>query len=619
MSASSKKKIRKEQNAAMMTERQQKEQAEAKNIRTLTIVFSVIMILIVAIFVISQVGGGVNRSGIIEKNTIVATVGEHKLNSITMNYYFFDAVSNYCNNISNTYGDYADYFYSSVNLDLSSPLSEQVYDEETGETWADYFLSEAIDNAKADYALYDKAVAENFELPEDSQSQISTTMSYMQLYAAFSGVNDVKTYLRSMYGNGSSEKTYEEYLTVSTTASAYYTAHMESLEYDDAAIRAYEEDRYDDYSTYDFYSYYVDYEDYLTGGTTDEEGNTTYSDEEIAAARVAAEAAATTLATTNNASDFNAAILALKAMAEEETAEPEATEAEGEAEPEATEAEEAEPEATEAEGTEPEATEADATEPEATEPEASEDEEAETEATEPTTLYTVNTDVAHTDLDEEYAEWLSTEGLAEGTVNVFPYTTTSTDDDGNEVETVDGYYVLMFHSRNDRKELMDNVRHILFQFEGGTTDDDGNTTYSDEEKAAAKEEAEALLQQWKDGDATEESFIELVADNTDDSGSAETGGLYEDIHPDSDYVENFLNWAIDDARQVGDTEIVETEYGYHVMYYVGNSDLTYRDYLIKEDMTAEEMEEWYNSIVDAVTVVEGDSSRINKDLVYSAE
>jgi hypothetical protein len=200
---------------------------------------------------------------------------------------------------------------------------------------------------------------------------------------------------------------------------------------------------------------------------------------------------------------------------------------------------------------------------------------------------------------------------------VFPDTKITTDADGKETEEVKGYYVLMFKSRNDRKELMDDVRHILFSFEGGTTDDEGNTTYSAEEKAAAKKEAEDLLKKWQEGEATEESFIALVKDNSDDTGSVENGGLFEDIHPDSNYVENFLNWAIDDTRKVGDTGIVETEYGYHVMYYVGNSELTYRDYLIKQDITADDMEKWYNGIVDPITVVEGDSSRINKDLVYS--
>lgn len=117
--------------------------------------------------------------------------------------------------------------------------------------------------------------------------------------------------------------------------------------------------------------------------------------------------------------------------------------------------------------------------------------------------------------------------------------------------------------------LVSSVRHILIAPEGGETDEEtGETTYSDKELAAAKKKAEKLLKAWKKGAATEESFAALVQDNTDDTGSAETGGLYEGITPTSNYVENFLKWSVDMSRKTGDTEIVETEFGYHIMYFV---------------------------------------------------
>lgn len=116
--------------------------------------------------------------------------------------------------------------------------------------------------------------------------------------------------------------------------------------------------------------------------------------------------------------------------------------------------------------------------------------------------------------------------------------------------------------------LVSDVRHILVAIEGGTTDENGTTTYTDAEWEACYDKAEAILNEWRSGEATEESFAALVAENTDDGGSASTGGLYEGITATSSYVEEFRAWAVDMSRQPGDTEIVKTQFGYHIMYFV---------------------------------------------------
>ena len=114
-----------------------------------------------------------------------------------------------------------------------------------------------------------------------------------------------------------------------------------------------------------------------------------------------------------------------------------------------------------------------------------------------------------------------------------------------------------------------DVRHILIQPEGGEKDAETNkTVYTDDAWAKALTDAEALLEQWKNGAADEDSFAALASEHTDDTGSAANGGLYEDITKDSNYVAPFLEWAIDETRSVGDTGIVKTDFGYHIMYYV---------------------------------------------------
>lgn len=97
-----------------------------------------------------------------------------------------------------------------------------------------------------------------------------------------------------------------------------------------------------------------------------------------------------------------------------------------------------------------------------------------------------------------------------------------------------------------------NVRHILFKPEtyGGSESD-------------AKAKAEEVLDLWRNGEATVESYDKLAQEYNDDNSS-----LYEDVYP-GEMVQTFNDWLFDPARVEGDTDIVETDYGYHIMYYAG--------------------------------------------------
>ena len=115
-----------------------------------------------------------------------------------------------------------------------------------------------------------------------------------------------------------------------------------------------------------------------------------------------------------------------------------------------------------------------------------------------------------------------------------------------------------------------NVRHILIYPEGATTETIRTEVFSEEAWAAGKAAAEAVLQEWLDGEATEESFAALAEVHSQDGGSAANGGLYTDV-TEGMMVQNFNDWCFDPARQVGDYEIVETEFGYHIMFYSGDT------------------------------------------------
>lgn len=120
-----------------------------------------------------------------------------------------------------------------------------------------------------------------------------------------------------------------------------------------------------------------------------------------------------------------------------------------------------------------------------------------------------------------------------------------------------------------RDQKLVDVRHILLIPEGGTVDETGTTVYTDEAWAACEAAAQAILEEWKQGDATEESFAQLANTHSTDPGSNTNGGLYEQVY-EGQMVEEFEAWCFDESRATGDTGLVKTSYGWHIMYYVSS-------------------------------------------------
>ena len=141
-----------------------------------------------------------------------------------------------------------------------------------------------------------------------------------------------------------------------------------------------------------------------------------------------------------------------------------------------------------------------------------------------------------------------------------------------------GYYAVLFHSRSRNDYHTVSVRHILVDSE---------------------EKANELLQQYNDGEQTEDAFAALAVANSTDPGSASNGGLYSNIYK-GEMVPSFEDWCFDPARQSGDTGIVESSNGYHVMYFVETNPQPYWYYKADLDLKNDAYDEWYAAITDGV-------------------
>lgn len=199
-----------------------------------------------------------------------------------------------------------------------------------------------------------------------------------------------------------------------------------------------------------------------------------------------------------------------------------------------------------------------------------------------------------------YADWLKADARQEGDIT--------------SVETSNGYFVVMFLKRYKDDHPTVNVRHILINTDtSGSTekDENGYAIPTQAARDSAKAKAQQLLDLWKAGEATEESFAALATEHTEDSGSKENGGLYEKVYR-GQMVTNFNNWIFEEGRKPGDVGLVENigRYsGWHIIYFSGVAeDPQWR--ITAEKSTKSSMQsEWHDGLIEGCEAVEADGMK----------
>lgn len=113
---------------------------------------------------------------------------------------------------------------------------------------------------------------------------------------------------------------------------------------------------------------------------------------------------------------------------------------------------------------------------------------------------------------------------------------------------------------------------------------------------ATYKKAQDILKEYLDGDKTASSFAKLAQEYTEDSNGAD-GGLYSDV-PRGQMVSEFEDWCLKDGRKEGDVGIVETTYGYHIMYFVKRDVKTWDDD-VREALASADLDTYIDELVKA--------------------
>jgi parvulin-like peptidyl-prolyl isomerase len=100
---------------------------------------------------------------------------------------------------------------------------------------------------------------------------------------------------------------------------------------------------------------------------------------------------------------------------------------------------------------------------------------------------------------------------------------------------------------------------------------------NDEMKTAA----EAVYNEWKDSGEDMGKFAQLAEKYTTDTSSVYTGGLYTNISK-GDLTDELNDWLFAEEREIGESAIISTSFGYHIMVYAGAGEPAWKVPIIGE-------------------------------------
>lgn len=187
--------------------------------------------------------------------------------------------------------------------------------------------------------------------------------------------------------------------------------------------------------------------------------------------------------------------------------------------------------------------------------------------------YTLKEDQLYSSLSSDVADWLFDASRTEGD------TTYIANDSGV-------YYVLYYISRSTNDYLLPNVRHILI-----SVSDTSDETAMEEARAKADEILAEFNAGDQDGGKASVSWPRRIP-----AIPTATRAVCMRTFMPGQMVTEFNDWCFDESRQPGDTGIVETSYGVHVMYFDGFGN-SYRDTLVENALRTADYNAWHDGVV----------------------
>ena len=193
--------------------------------------------------------------------------------------------------------------------------------------------------------------------------------------------------------------------------------------------------------------------------------------------------------------------------------------------------------------------------------------------------FTLSENASYSTLNTDVANWLFDSSRVEG--------------DKTVIEANNAFNVIYFKSCGLDRYNTAEVRHIFISLEEDESDESDHDAVHAAAASKAHEEAENIYNDWKSGDATEESFGDLAVTYSDDA-SASSGGLLLNVYKNYFTVPDINDWIFD-SRNSGDTVLIDSDYGSHILYYVKTGEPFWK---LNVESTLKQQE--YSSYIDGL-------------------
>ena len=216
------------------------------------------------------------------KDTVVATMGDEQLTNGKLQVYYWNVVQSI---LSSNYG--YSLMYQGL-LDYSQPLDTQLCSEDSSLTWQQFFLGEALNYWQMYQSLALEAKNAGMEMPAEDREYLDGLEASLEETAANYGLSGIEELLLKNVGPGAGLEEFAGFQELYYQGKPYYTAETEKLVPTPEDLEAYytENESYFTGNGVTKDGTYVSVRHILVmpeGGTTGDDGTTTYSDEEWAA------------------------------------------------------------------------------------------------------------------------------------------------------------------------------------------------------------------------------------------------------------------------------------------------------------------------------------------------